>query len=180
VIARPGAASRRGETATTAVALAAHRPLLHIAEPGTLDGGDVLVIGRHVYVGRSSRTNDVAIAQLDALLRPVGYTVVPVEFGGCLHLKSCVTQVAAGVVLLNPEWVNADAFAGCRVVAVDPAEPHAGNALMLGGSVIHPAHHPATRARLEAEGLRVAPVAMTELAKAEAGVTCCSLLLRGG
>jgi len=74
--------------------------------------------------------------------------------------------------------VDPGKFPGHRAVAVDPAEPHAANALALGGSVIHPAHHPRTRARLEAEGLRVEPVAMTELAKAEAGVTCCSLLLR--
>lgn len=178
VITRPGAVSRRGETTSTAAALAMHRPLARIAEPGTLDGGDVLVIGRHVHVGRSSRTNDIAIAQLAELLRPLGYSVLPVEFTGCLHLKSCVTQVAEHLVLLNPAQVDASVFAGCRAIAVDPAEPHAGNALMLGGSVIHPEHFPGTRSRLVAAGLKVVPVAMGELAKAEAGVTCCSLLLR--
>lgn len=178
VITRPGAMSRRGETISTAAALAMHRPLVHIAQPGTLDGGDVLVIGRCVYVGRSSRTDDSAIAQLARLLQPLGYTVLPVEFSGCLHLKSCVTQVAEHLVLLDPACVDAAAFAGCRAIAVDPAEPHAGNALMLGGSVIHPEHFPGTRSRLLAAGLQVVPIAMTELAKAEAGVTCCSLLLR--
>jgi dimethylargininase len=179
VITRPGAVSRRDETATTAAALAAHRSLVRIAEPGTLDGGDVLVIDRRVYVGRSSRTNDAAIAQLDGFLGQRGYTVVPVDFRGCLHLKSCATRVADDLVLLNPEWVRSESFAGCRAVAVAPGEPHAANALRLGQSVIFPAHFPRTRARLEAHGLHVSPVAMTELAKAEAGVTCCSLLLRG-
>jgi dimethylargininase len=178
IITRPGAVSRRDETASTEAALAMQRPLARIEEPGTLDGGDVLVIGRRVYVGRSSRTNDDAIAQLSKLLRPHGYTVVPVPFTGCLHLKTCVTQVAGDLVLLNPACVAADQFVGCRAVEVDPAEPSAGNALMLGRSVLHPEHFPRTRSRLESEGLQVIPVSVRELAKAEAGVTCCSLLLR--
>lgn len=178
VIARPGAASRRPETASTAATLARHRLLAHVEAPGTLDGGDVLVSGRRVYLGLSSRTNRAAVEQLAAVLRPYDYEVIPVSFRGCLHLKSGVTQVADGLVLLNPEWVDPEVFAGYRSVAVDPAEPHAANALALGESVIHPAHHPRTRARLEAEGLRVEPIEMDELAKAEAGVTCCCLLVR--
>jgi dimethylargininase len=178
VITRPGAPSRRPETASTAAALATHRPLVHIVSPGTLDGGDVLVAGRRIYTGLSRRTNRAAIEQLAAILAPLDYEVIPVAFAGCLHLKSGVTRVADGLLLLNPDWVDPGIFVGHRAVPVDPAEPHAANALALGGSVIHPAHHPCTRARMEAEGLRVEPVAMTELAKAEAGVTCCSLLLR--
>jgi dimethylargininase len=178
VVTRPGAASRRPETPSTAAALAAHRSLVHIQDPGTLDGGDVLVARRRVFVGLSSRTNRAAIEQLDGILRPLDFEIVPVSFGACLHLKSCVTQVADDLVLLNPDRVDPGVFAGFRVVAVDPTEPHAANALALGGSVIHPLHFPRTRARLEAEGLRVAPVALAELAKAEAGVTCCSLLVR--
>ena len=178
VITRPGAPSRRPETASTAAALAAHRPLAHIQAPATLDGGDVLVAGRRLYVGLSTRTNRAAIGQLAAVLDPLDYEVIPVEFTGCLHLKSGVTCVADGLLLLNPDWVDAGTFPGHRAIAVDPAEPHAANALALGGSVIHPAHHRRTRARLEAEGLSVEPLVMTELAKAEAGVTCCSLRLQ--
>jgi dimethylargininase len=178
VITRPGATSRRPETVSTATALAAHRPLAYVEAPGTLDGGDVLVCGRRIFVGRSTRTNPDAIAQLAGILRPFEYQVIPVDFVGCLHLKSCVTRVADGLVLLNPAWVDTSIFTGCRAVPVDPAESHAANALALGGAVVHPLHHPRTRARLEAEGLRVAPIALTELAKAEAGVTCCSLLVR--
>jgi dimethylargininase len=177
VITRPGAASRRPETASTAAALAAHRPLAPIDAPGTLDGGDVLVAGRRVFVGLSSRSNRAAIDQLARLVQPLDYEVVPVAFGGCLHLKSAVTRVADDLLLLNPQWVDPAVFGGHRAVAVDPTEPHAANALALGDSVIHPLHFPRTRARLEAEGLRVAPAAMSELAKAEAGVTCCSLIL---
>jgi len=178
VITRPGALSRRAETRTVAAALADHRPLLHVTEPGTMDGGDVLVAtGRRVYVGLSTRTNAAAIEQLSRLLAPFAYQVTPVEFTGCLHLKSGVTQVRDDLVLLNPEWVDPTVFRHHRVATVDPAEPRAANALALGGRVIHPAQHPLTRRRLQAEGLQVLPIEMTELAKAEAGVTCCSLLV---
>jgi dimethylargininase len=180
IIARPGAESRRGERRTVAEMLAAHRSLEIIEEPATLDGGDVLLDGARVYVGRSSRTNEAALNQLATILHPLGYRVIPVEFHGCLHLKSAVTRVADGMLLLNPEWVQASVFSGSRCIAVDPAEPHAANALAFGGAVIHPLQFPRTRERLEAEGLRVEPVDTTELAKAEAGVTCCSLIVRVG
>jgi len=179
IITRPGAVSRRPETASVAAALAAHRPLAQIEGPATLDGGDVLVVGRRLYVGLSTRSSRTAIEQLATVLRPFDYEVVPVEFSGCLHLKSCVTQVGENLLLLNPARVDPPVFAGNRTVEVDPTEPHAGNALALGGAVIHSQHFPRTRARLEAAGLRVCPVALTELTKAEAGVTCCSLLVRG-
>jgi len=177
VITRPGAPSRRSETETVEIILAAHRPLVHIHAPATLDGGDVLVAGRRIYIGLSSRTTRDAIQQLSVQLEPYGYAVIPVPFAGCLHLKSAVTSVADDLLLLNPAWVDAGAFTGHRALAVDPAEPHAANALVLGGMVIHPLQHALTRARLEAAGLTVVTVPQVELAKAEAGVTCCSLLV---
>ena len=180
IITRPGAESRRGERRSVAQTLAAHRSIEIVEQPATLDGGDVLVDGERVYVGRSSRTNDAAVNQLATMLHPLGYRVIPVEFGGCLHLKSAVTRVADGMLLLNPEWVQASVFSGTRHVPVDPAEPHAANALAFAGAVIHPLQFPRTRARLQAEGLRVEPVDTTQLAKAEAGVTCCSLIVRVG
>jgi dimethylargininase len=178
VIARPGAESRRGEVASVVPVLAEYRPLVRIEAPGTLDGGDVLVVDRTVYVGRSSRSNAPAIEQLGRLLAPHGYRVVPVDFEGCLHLKSAATRVARDLLLVNPAWVDPGRFEGLRSVAVDPDEPHAANALAVGAAVVHPRHHAATRARLEAQGLTVIPVDVPELAKAEAGVTCCSLIFR--
>lgn len=177
VITRPGAPSRQPETLTVEAALAAHRPLVHVRAPATLDGGDVLVAGRQIYIGLSSRTSHDAIQQLAVQLEPFGYAVIPVPFKGCLHLKSAVTRVADDLLLLNPAWVEAVAFTGYRALAVDPAEPHAANALALGGAVIHPLQHDRTRARLESAGLTVVTVPQLELAKAEAGVTCCSLLV---
>jgi len=177
VITRPGAPSRRPETRSVEIALGAHRPLAHIRHPATMDGGDVLVADRRIFVGLSSRTNREAVDQLAHAVLPFGYEVIPIHFSGCLHLKSAATRVASGLLLLNPAWVDPAAFAGHRAVCVDATEPHAANALRIGDTVIHPGHFPLTRARLEAEGLLVAPVAMAELAKAEAGVTCCSILL---
>ncbi len=177
VITRPGAVSRQPETATVEAVLAAHRPLVHVRAPATLDGGDVLVAGRRIYVGLSSRTSRDAIQQLAGQLAPYGYEVIPLAFTGCLHLKSAVTRVADDLLLLNPAWVDRDAFPGYRTLAVDPAEPHAANALALGGAVIHPLQHDRTRSRLESAGLTVVTVPQVELAKAEAGVTCCSLLV---
>jgi dimethylargininase len=177
VITRPGSPSRQPETATVAAALAMHRPLLQVAAPDTLDGGDVLVTGQRIYVGLSQRTNRGAIGQLATQLGPMGYEVIAVPFRGCLHLKSAVTCLADDLLLLNPEWVDAGLFVGYRALAVDPREPHAANALALGGAVVHPAQHVRTRERLERAGLVVRSVPQSELAKAEAGVTCCSLLL---
>jgi dimethylargininase len=177
VISRPGAVSRRSETASVAAVLARHRRLAEIAAPGTLDGGDVLVAGRDLYVGQSSRTNRAATDQLRELLGPLGYRVTAVTVARCLHLKNAVTRVAEDRLLLNPAWVDARRFDGWHTIEVDPDEPGAANALPLGDGVIHPRHYPRTRARLEAVGLRVVPVAMDELAKAEAGVTCCSIIV---
>jgi dimethylargininase len=179
VITRPGAPSRRRETAAVAAALERYRPLAEIRGPGTADGGDVLRLGRRVLVGRSGRSNDEGIAQLAVLLEPHGYTVEGVGVTGCLHLKSAVTQVAPDAVLLNPLWVDPAVVAGWRVVEVDPAEPYAANALLVGETAIYPAAFPRTAERLAAAGVRLLTLDVSELAKAEGAVTCCSIVLAG-
>lgn len=177
VICRPGATSRRVETPGVIDALTRHgRALQDIRAPGTLDGGDVLVIGREVFVGSSSRTNRPAIDQLSRMLGPVGYTVRAVPVRGCLHLKSAVTAVAPDTLLINRDWVPVEAFRGHSLIDVDPREPRAANALPIGDVVIYPASFPRTRQRLERRGLRIRPVDVDELQKAEGAVTCCSLV----
>jgi len=176
VITRPGAVSRRGETASIAEVLGRYRTLTSIPAPGTLDGGDVLRVGRTLYVGLSSRTDHLAVDQLARTLRAWDYRVVTVEVTGCLHLKSAITAVADGLLLANPRWVGAGPFAPHELLPVDEAEPDAANALCLGDAVVFPAHHPRTARRLEQTGLRVLPVPCGEIAKAEGGVTCCSLV----
>jgi dimethylargininase len=176
LVARPGAASRRPEVASVAHALAACRTVHAIEAPGTVDGGDVLVAGRRVFVGLSTRTNAAGLAQVRAALEPHGYAVAGVPVTACLHLKSAATAVAPGLVLLNPAWIDVTAFEGLETLAVDPTEPFAANALRVGGAVLYAAAFPRTRARLEGHGLAVRTVDLSELAKAEGAVTCCSLV----
>jgi dimethylargininase len=177
VLTRPGAESRRPEVASVAAVLARWRPLAHIEPPATLDGGDVLRVGRTLWVGQSSRTGRAGLEQLADILSPHGYDVRGLAVEGCLHLKSAVTAVADDVVLVNPAWVGSSAFEGFDVIEVDPSEPHAANALVAGGRVIFPTAFPLTATRLAERGFGLERVDVSELAKAEGAVTCCSLLV---
>jgi dimethylargininase len=176
VILPMGAESRRGEAASLAAALARFRKLEYIRLPGTVEGGDVLHIGRKLFVGLTRRTNEEGVRQLRAIVTPRGYEVVAVRVNGCLHLKSAVTWIGGKTLLANRAWFDTTLFAGFDWVDVDAHEPHAANALAVGGSVIFPAAFPRTRALLEARGFRVMPLDISELQKAEAGLTCSSLL----
>lgn len=176
VVTRPGAPSRRAETPSVAAALMPYRTVVTIASPGTLDGGDVLVAGRHVFVGQSRRTNDAGIDQLRRILGRFDYEVAPIPVAGCLHLKSAVTAIGPATLLANKAWVDTAAFAAFDVIEVVPAEPHAANVLAIGSRLVCPAASSRTRARLEARGFGVVPVNLGELAKAEGAVTCCSLV----
>jgi dimethylargininase len=171
-----GTASRRPEAVSLAQALAKYRKLEHVALPGLMEGGDILRIGKKIFAGLSSRTNAEGIRQLEALLKPRGYNVIGVPVRSCLHLKSAVTYLGAGTLLANRAWFDPAPFTGYQWIDVAPEEPHAANAIALGGTVIFPASFPRTRARLEARGFQVAPLDISELQKAESGLTCSSLL----
>lgn len=177
IILRPGAASRRGETDSVAAVLKRYCDLSFIGAPGTVDGGDLLRMGRHVYAGHSRRTNAAGIEQLRAILSSGGFIVDVVEISDCLHLKSAVCAISDETVLLNPRWVDRAAFAGYRQIEIDEREPFAANALRVGEVVLYPRQHPRTRERLDREGIRVLEVDLGELAKAEGGVTCCCILV---
>lgn len=178
IVTCPGAESRRAELQGVTQALAPYRPLLRIDSPATLDGGDVLRLGRTLHVGVGGRTNAAGASRLRELAAPFGYSVVDSPFRGCLHLKTGATLIGAGRVLLNPACVDPGSFEA-EIVEIDPGEPSGANALILDeGTLLLAASAPRTRARLEALGLRVVPIDIRELEKAEAGVTCCSILIR--
>ena len=177
IVTRPGASSRRGETPSVAAALERHRPLARIGAHGCLDGGDVLHIGRSLYVGTSGRSSSEGIAQLERLLHGHGYRVQPTAVTGCLHLKSAVSFIPPDVLLANPQWVYPAVFGKLRVVAVHEDEPHAANTLTIGDTTLVSAAYPQTRRRLEAAGIRTHTLDVDELHKAEGGLTCMSLLL---
>jgi dimethylargininase len=176
VIARPGAPSRRAETSAVSKALRPYRRLLTLEAPGTVDGGDVLAIGRTLFIGQTKRSNAAGIDQMRLLLSPIGYTVIGVQVNGCLHLKSAVTQVAERTVLIQPSWVDVGTFTGFEAIEIDPSEPYAANALRIGDRILYPAAFPKTVRRIEARGIKVRTVDVSELAKAEGAVTCCSLV----
>jgi dimethylargininase len=176
VMTRPGAASRQPETPTVAAALEPYRLLLRLEPPATMDGGDVLRIGRALFVGRTQRTNQAGIEQLRAMLAPYDYTVTAVAVKGCLHLKSGVTLVAPETLLLNSRWVDPRPFGARQLIEVAGTEPGAANGLLVGDMLVYPTNFPATRRRLEERNVRVRLVDVSEIQKAEGAVTCCSLV----
>ena len=137
----------------------------------------MLVVGRRVFVGLSSRTDEAAVAQLRGILAPFGYTVCALAVHGCLHLKSAVTALDEATLLVNPEWIDPAALPGFTVVEIDSAEASAANALRVADRVIFPAAFPRTAHRIERRGFTLTLVEADELAKAEGAVTCCSLIV---
>lgn len=177
IVTRPGAESRRAETADVAQVLAPYRTLYRLAAPATLDGGDVLRVGKDVFVGRSQRTNTAGFEQFRDVLKPLGYRVRRVAVQGCLHLKSAITDLDGRRLLANRSYIDETEFAAYELIDVDSREPDAANALRVGTHVIYSAHQPRTRDRIVAAGLDVLEVDASEIAKAEGGVTCCSLIV---
>ncbi len=177
VITRPGADSRKPETESIIGALTPYRPLVHVTEPATVDGGDVLVLGKNIFVGLSTRSNSTAIEQLQNLLGKYSYKVTGVEMTDCLHLKTAVTRVDDKTLIINKNWVAPSYFKDYNLIDIDSSEPFAANCLPVGGTIIFPTTFPRTQQRLEQKGYKVVTVNVAELAKAEGAVTCCSLIV---
>jgi dimethylargininase len=178
VVTRPGAATRRGETAAVRMALSHYRPLAEVTAPATLDGGDVVVAGRRVLVGQSSRTNAEGVEQLARALAPFGYQTRAVPLTRCLHLKSAVTALDDETLLIDPEWASPLDLPGFEFVEIDPREPGAANIVRVGPTYLFAQAFPRTLERLQRHGLDVTTTPCDELAKAEGAVTCCSLVFQ--
>jgi dimethylargininase len=180
IMTRPGIASRALEVESTAVALAAFFPVHRLAR-GRLDGGDVMRIGRTVYVGQSARTDEDGVAALRDVAGGFGFSVVPVAMGPCLHLKSAVTWLgtdAAGraSLLVNPVWIDLKPFGQLDRMEVDVGEPWGANTLRLGEHLLVSAAYPRTNAMLAAHGYELRVLDVSEPQKAEAALTCMSLV----
>ena len=176
IISRTGAISRRPEADSLARELSKYRPLKFLIEPATLDGGDVLRIGHIIFVGQSERTNPDGIEQLAGILTTYGYDVRSVAVKGCLHLKSAVSYVGGASLLVNRSWVDSSPLSGFDLIDVPLDEPNAANALLVDDIVVLPSSFPKTRELLDRRGIDVRQVDLSELQKAEGGVTCCSLI----
>lgn len=180
IITRPGAPSRRHEVDSTADGLEPYFTI-HRMRVGNLDGGDVLTIGKWLYIGQSNRTDAEGTRELEAIVAPLGYEVVPIELGRCLHLKTAVTfagpdREGRPTLLANPDWVDTSRFGDMAVLPVANEEPFAANVVRAGNRLIMAAGSPETAARLRDRGFMIVEVELSELQKAEAGGTCMSLI----
>ncbi len=180
IICRMGVESRRPESRTLAVALSRFRELRWIQEPATIEGGDVVRAGKTLYVGVSRRTNRAGLEQLAGFIGPLGYVVAPVEVRGCMHLKTACCSLGAETVLANRELIDAAALSDLRVIDVPAGEPWAADVLRIGDTVVSSTQFPRTCDLLAASGFHVRTVDVSELHKAEAGVTCMSILWNTG
>jgi len=178
ILCRPGATSRRPEVLAVGQLLNQHRKIASIRTPGTLDGGDVLLAGRDIFAGLSTRSNQDGIEQLRRIVGGHGYRVTTVETTKCLHLKSAVSQIAQGTLLVNPAWTDVSAFSDFDLITVDDQEAHAANALLIGPGLVYPSSFPRTAEKLARHGIKVTPVDVSELQKAEGAVSCCSLIFK--
>jgi dimethylargininase len=176
IVTRMGSPSRRAESASLAEAIAPFRSVRTLLEPATLEGGDVMCIGRDVFVGLSSRTNEAGVEQLIRQLQPFGYRVRPVEVRGCLHLKSACCSMGDGKILANSAWLDIAPLRDYQIVEVAPDEPGAANILRIGDTSFMPAAFPLTQEIVRNEGLAVRTVDISELMKAEAAITCSSVI----
>jgi dimethylargininase len=176
IISIMGAPSRRPEAHSIAVALSRYRPIKQLVGPATLEGGDVIRVGRSVFVGLSQRTNREGFRQLREILRAYGYQVQAVDLGGCLHLKSACSYIGNNSMLINRSLIDPKQFRAFQLIDIADEEPAGANALLVKDVVIMPASFPKTRALLEQRGFCVRTIDLSELQKAEAGVTCTSLI----
>jgi dimethylargininase len=176
LITRPGAASRRGETAAVRAALAGRMPIHEMAEPATLDGGDCLLAGRRLHIGLSSRTNAAGVARAREVFGPAGIDVIPVAMPPALHLKSVCSPLGDRAVLVAQGMLPPGTFAA-RELSVPAAEAVAANVVTIGRAALVAAGCPATAALVEAAGFAAHPVDTSELRKADGALTCLSILV---
>lgn len=175
VITNPGAESRKGEVASIAAALQPFRKIVRVRQPGSIDGGDVLMIGDHLFIGLSDRTNAQGAQQLGDALAGFGYTwtTVPVDAG--LHFKSSVNAVDANTLLTTKSFADHPALSDFQRIVVSRKEQYAGNTLLINDRLIMPAGFPDTRRQLSALGKRIIELDTSEFRKMDGGLTCLSL-----
>ncbi|MSR57960.1 MAG: dimethylargininase [Planctomycetaceae bacterium] len=177
ILARPGAASRRNEPAAIEPVLGQYRQLHRIEAPATLEGGDVLRIGRTLLAGLSTRTNRAGVDQLARLAGRFGYDVRTVPVNESLHLKTACTALPDGRLLVNPQWLDVSALCGYELIAIPPDEPFGANVALIGDIVCIAAEHLQSAALIRRLGFELRSVELSEFGKAEGGATCLSLLV---
>ena len=176
ILAQMGTFSRRPEVDGIAPILKKYREVMHLESPASLEGGDVIVSGKTILIGVSRRSNVIGARQVEQLTKSLGYKVTPVSVHGCLHLKTACTRLPDGRLLLNPRWIDSSALAEFRTLEIPEEEPWAACQLSVGNRCVIDDRYLATVELLSREKYHVQPIPLSELAKAEAGPTCLSLI----
>ena len=176
IISRMGAKSRRGEERAVRQLLTRHKTIRWIKPPGTIEGGDVLKIGRQIYIGLSERTNQSAINQVRTIAAKYGYQVIPVKVKGMIHLKTGSTYLGNNCVTLVKGQLDAKTFTGYRKIIIPKSESYSANCLSVNGTVLMSRGYPKTRQRIKNAGFRVVELDMSEFRKGGGSLTCLSII----
>ena len=178
ILLSPAASSRRGEVPLIKPTILQFRKTVEIRPPAFIDGGDVLTIGKTVFVGLSTRTNREGIDALKEILSPFDYEVIPVVVDGALHLKTACTALDEQTLLMNPDWVDSRKFEGFHIIRVPHEEPSSANAIRVDEYVVLPIERGMhTAALIRREGFRVRTLDISEFQKAEAGLSCLGVMV---
>ena len=175
VITNPGADARKGEEKTIAPILSRYRKTERIRPPGTADGGDVLQVDRHFFIGLSERTNPEGADQLSHILGKYGYTCTIMTAGEGLHLKSSVNYVGKNMLLITEDFAENVQFEGYDTLIVNNEESYAANTLFVNDHLLVPRGYPDTRKKLEVLGFKIIELDTSEVRKMDGGVTCMSI-----
>lgn len=175
VITRPGAKARQGEEDTIAPVLTQYRQTAHVQPPATLDGGDVLMVGNHFFIGISKRTNPEGAVQLGKILEVYGNTweTIPVEAG--LHLKSSINYLGNGTLIVTKNFANKAGLKRYDKIVVDETEAYAANTLRVNDHLLAPQGFPKTKQKLQSLGFDIIELHMSEVRKMDGGLTCWSV-----
>ena len=175
IITNPGAESRQGEETTIAEILTPFRSVEHIQAPGTLDGGDVLMIGNHFFIGISERTNSHGAEQLGKILEKYGNTWTTLQVSGGLHFKSSVNYAGHNTLLVTEDFADHEALGKFDRIVVNKEEEYAANVLWINGHLLIPKGFPDTKTKLKTLGLSIIELDVSEMRKMDGGLTCLSI-----
>ncbi len=175
VITRPGALARQGEEKTIAPVLGSYRKIEHIDPPGTVDGGDVLMVENRFFVGISDRTNRAGAEQLGGILKRYGHDWLPVTVSDGLHLKSSLNVVGKNTLLLTASFSNLDMLKDFDKIVLSDTEAYAANTLFLNDHLIMPKGFPDTKRKLEKLQCPIVELNVSEVRKMDGGLTCLSI-----
>jgi len=176
IITNPGARSRREEVAAMEKAISKYRTVHRISPPATIDGGDVLKVGKKIFVGLSQRTTQDSIDQVAQMVKSSNYEVIPVPIHKTLHLKSAVTALSDSYIIMAQGFFDARIFTGYEKIEVPPGEEYAANCLSVNENIFIPRGFPQTKSLIVRAGFSIVELENSEFRKGDGALTCLSVL----